>query len=387
MHMPRVFISAGELSGDIVGARLIAELRRRNPRVHVFGTGGRRMAEAGAEIQRDTSHIGVVGVTETFRTLPSVVSTFRAIHRRIAASRPDVAVLIGNDVFNVLLARWLRARGVPSVSFFPPQVWVWRSLARPIARSFDAIVASFPEEHEVYAGVRDGASVRFVGHYLADELAAVTASGRAAAREALGLPVDARVVGLLPGSRRDEVAHLTPVLLDTAARLAGRDPAIRFVMATAESTAPHAAVSSHEFGRRVASAADSHLVMKSADLILVASGTASLEAALLGTPMVIVYKVSPVTHLVVRAAIALGLIESYTVGLPNLVLRRSVVPEALQRRATSAVVADEAWTLLSDPRRLEQMRADLAAVADRLRGSQPIADAADAVLAMTPAPR
>ena len=111
--------------------------------------------------------------------------------------------------------------------------------------------------------------------------------------------------------------------------------------------------------------ADSHTVMRSADLILVASGTASLEAALLGTPMVIVYKVSTITHLVVRAAIALGLIESYTVGLPNLVLRRRVVPEALQTRATSAIVADEAWGLLSHPARLERMRADLAAVAER----------------------
>src|SRR5262245_16570797 len=124
MDIQRVFISAGELSGDIVGARLVAELRARHPSAVVFGTGGRRMAAAGVDLVHDTVGIGVVGVTEVFKTLPSVAAAFRAIRRRIAGGRPDVAILIGNDIFNVALGRWLRRRGIATLSYFPPQVWV-----------------------------------------------------------------------------------------------------------------------------------------------------------------------------------------------------------------------------------------------------------------------
>lgn len=385
MGGPCVFVSAGELSGDVVGARLVAEILRRDPSTYVFGTGGPRMTAAGADIGRHTHHIGVVGITEGFKTLPSVVATCRDIRRRLAEVQPDVAVLIGNDVFNVMLARWLRRRGVPTVSYFPPQVWIWRSLAGPIARSFDAIVASFPEEHAVYAATRAPSVVSFAGHYLAGDLRPVAAADRHAARRQLRLPVDTTVIGLLPGSRRDEIRALTPVLLDAASLLLARDPALTFAVAVADAPGADAvgkAVAAHPIARSARLCTDGHAVMRSADLVLVASGTASLEAALFGVPMIIVYKVSAITHLVVRAAIRFGLIESYTVGLPNLVLGRAAVPEALQNRARAPIVADEAWALLSQPARVDEMRRSLAAVADRLRGRQPIADVANAVLAL-----
>src|SRR5262245_11130716 len=161
MDIPRVFISAGELSGDIVGARLVAELRTRDPRMRFVGTGGSRLADAGVQSIHDTNTIGVVGVTEVAKTLPAVLAASRAIRREIRARRPDVAVLIGNDVFNTFLGRWLRRHRIPTLSYFPPQVWVWRSLARWIAPSFDTIAASFPEEHEIYARVGGDRPVRF----------------------------------------------------------------------------------------------------------------------------------------------------------------------------------------------------------------------------------
>src|SRR5262245_28363383 len=130
MDILRVFISAGEFSGDIAGSRLVEELRTRDPRTTFVGTGGPRLAAAGVEIICDTTAIGVVGVTEVAKTVPGVIAAYRAIRRELHTRPPDVAVLIGNDVFNTFLGRWLRRRGIPTLSYFPPQVWVWRSLRR-----------------------------------------------------------------------------------------------------------------------------------------------------------------------------------------------------------------------------------------------------------------
>jgi lipid-A-disaccharide synthase len=382
--MPRhVFLSAGELSGDMVGARLVAELRQRDPSLIVSGTGGRRLAEAGVTIDNDTSRIGVVGVTEALATVPAVVRAYRAIRRRVATDRPDVAVLIGNDVFNVFLARALRRQGIPTVAYFPPQVWVWRSLAGFIARSFDAIVTSFPEEHDVYRRADATAAVRFVGHYLVDEIHPVTDEERAKAQARLGLRGTGPIVGVLPGSRGNEVRALLPVMRDAVARLAARSPHVQFAFAAAETVDEAALGGLHDVRPpdRVCVSRDSRLVMQSADLLLMASGTATLEAALLGVPMVIAYKVSTVTHWCVLAAVRLGLIESYRVGLPNLVLNEAAIPEALQGRATGTVVAEEAWRLLTDEPRLAAMRGALASVSARLRGPHALGATADAILA------
>ena len=386
----RVFISAGELSGDIAGAALTVEIRRRDPTVHVFGTGGPHMAEAGADIAGSTNRIGVVGITEALATIPSVLQVCRDIARSIRETRPDVAVLIGNDVFNVVLARWLRRRGVPTVSYFPPQAWIWRSLARPIARSFDAVLATFPEEYEVYARARERTEVTFTGHYLADRLAPATDADRQAARRALGLPAGDRVVALLPGSRPHELRSLSAVMWDSAAQLLARDPMLRFVVPVADAgrvAAVTRELASRPIASRTCVCRDSHTAMRSANLAILASGTASLEAALLGIPMIIVYRVSAITHVIVRAAIRLGLIKSYTVGLPNLVLGRGVVPEVLQQRVTWPVLADQAWTLLSDPAALESMHDELVDVAARLRRGQAVETTADAVLAWADAGR
>jgi lipid-A-disaccharide synthase len=383
MGRRRVFISAGELSGDIVGARLVTELRRRDPAMQLFGTGGRRMADAGLEVDSNTNDIGVVGVTEALATLPSVLRAYRTIRRRVVEVEPNVAVLIGNDVFNVFLARSLGKLGIPTIAFFPPQVWVWRSLARFIARSYDAIITSFPAEHLVYRTADATALVSFVGHYLVDDLQPVTTAERQSARDTLGMPPDARVIGLLPGSRHNEWSALMPVLLEAARALEQREPGLRFVVAAAE-TVSDAAVTAMLSGRGhrtgVHVSRDSRTVMRAADLLLMASGTATLEAALLNVPMIIAYKVSAITHVTVLTAIRLGLIDSYRVGLPNLVLGHAAVPEVLQTRATGPIVADEAWQLLSDPARSLAMRTALAGVATRLKGTHPIEQVANIVL-------
>jgi len=383
----RVLISTGEVSGDIVGARLAAEIRAKSPEATLYGIGGPRMAAAGVDVNVQTNHLGTVGISEAFATATPLYRAFRKLAKRVAVEKPDVAVLIGNDVFNVLLARWLKRRGVKTVSYFPPQVWIWRSLARPIVRSFDALLTCFPEEQVVYR--RAGGAASFVGHYLGDALSAATPQERSEARRTLGQSDAVRLVGLLPGSRTHEVAKLAPVLLAAAREIARRDPAVRFALPVAE---PSFRSALEDEVRRVGLEAfvtlgeGSHTVMRAADLVLLASGTASLEAALLRVPMVILYRVSLLTIGVVRACIALRLIDSDTVGLPNLVLGRRAVPELIQKKVNAHELAEAAWEVLSSPARQEEMKKDLDEVARRIRSGGSVARAAEAVLALAEAP-
>jgi lipid-A-disaccharide synthase len=383
----KVLISAGEVSGDIVGALLARKLREVEPRAEIFGVGGARMAAAGVEIDAHTNHLGTVGVTEAVRAIPAFARVLLAIRKRVRTAAPDVAIHIGNDVFNVLLARWLRTRGVTTISYFPPQVWIWRAVAPLIARSYDTILTSFPLEHEVYgrAGARTGTTVSFVGHYLCETLTPRTSEEMALSRQRLGLAGASRVVGLLPGSRPHEVRRLMGILLVAARELSQSDSRLRFVVPVADSSY-RAEIQNdprrRDLGERVIIVSDSHEAMRSADVVLLASGTASLEAALLGVPMVVVYKVSAITAGVMRGVIRLGLIKSETVGLPNLILGHEVVPELRQSRATAAAVVREARALLDDELKRHAMRAALLEVAGKVAAGPTLERVVETVVAL-----
>ena len=388
----RVFISTGEVSGDIVGARLAGRIRELEPAAEVAGVGGARMAAAGVDLLARTSHLGTVGVTEAVRAIPASGRVMAAIRRRVRDARPDVAVLIGNDVFNVLLARRLRRRGVVTVSYFPPQVWIWRAIAPFIARSYDAILTSFPLEQEVYgrAGAGSGTDVSFVGHYLCDSLRARSDAELTASRARLGLEGASRVLAVLPGSRSHEVRRLAGPLLAAARELCGWDPGLAVVVPVAEGAdrGPIAVgVEAAGLSGRARVTGDSHEAMRAADAAILASGTASLEAALLGVPMTLAYKVSAATRCVVGAAVGLGLMESETMGLPNLVLGRSVVTELRQSRATAAAIAADARGLLENALRRQAMRRELLKVAEALAVPGTLGRVAEAVVAYARAGR
>ncbi len=360
----RILFSTGEVSGDVAGALVAAAVRARSPLAELFGIGGSRLAAAGVEVLRETNHLGCVGLTETFSAIPALAGAFRGLSRAVAQRRPQAALLVGNDLFNCLLARWLRRAGVRTVCFFPPQVWLWRSLAGPIGASYNCVLTSFPEEDAVYRA--RGARAHFVGHYLCDRLPRPDAAARAAARESFGLEASERVLALLPGSRTIEVRELGPILIEAAARLLVRDPTLRFVLPLAEprfAAGIAALIARHPFAGRIILVGDSHRALAAADLALMASGTASLEATLLGVPMVLLYRLSTVTMGAVGLIRALGLIDAESVGLPNLLSGERVVPELRQGEATAERLADEAWRLLEDPERCAATRAAL----DRMR--------------------
>ena len=372
--MNNVLLSAGEVSGDIMGAAIAGALRRRDPSAHLWGLGGARMKAAGVQVLRTTNHLGRVGVSESFSAVLPLMRAFADIRREVLRSRPQVAVLIANDVFNALLGRWLRHAGVPTVAVFPPQTWIWRSLLPMFARSYDAVAASFPDEVRLY-----GPHVRtvFAGHPLADALQPATDATRRQSRDRLGL--QGRIVGLLPGSRAHEIRILAPMLVDAARRLSESAPDMRFVMAVAdpEHRGVLAAVI-QRFGleKDVRLVDGSHDVLQSSDLLLLASGTATLEASLIGTPMVVLYRLSALTIFIVRTAIRLGLIDSETIALPNLLLHESIVPELRQETLTVDRIVAEAARLLGDPNAMTAMRENLA----RVRGTVDAGDSTSRIV-------
>jgi len=377
----KVFISAGEVSGDVIGARLAAEIWKRLPDACVFGVGGCRMEAAGVTIDYGTNHLGTVGITEPFFAIPAFARALRKIRARVRRDPPDVAVLIGNDIFNVLLGRWLRARGVPTVSYFPPQVWIWRSLARLFVGSYDAILTSFPEEQKIYE--KTGKPARFVGHYLCETLRPAGPGERISARARLGLDKTATIIGLMPGSRLHEVRRLAPILLDAAILLTQRHPGAAFVLPVAERVyfeKISRLIEQRGLADRVHLTSNDPGAISACDLVLLASGTASLEAALLGVPMVIIYRVSAFTMWVVRTAIRLGLMDSETMGLPNLVLGRMVVPELRQEQLSVTAVVAQASRLLEDPQAVAETRLALAEVRSLLRQEDVVGAVAESVL-------
>ncbi|HEV8130194.1 MAG TPA: lipid-A-disaccharide synthase, partial [Acidobacteriota bacterium] len=373
-------MSAGEVSGDIAGAHLAAALLDKNPEARIFGVGGSRMTAAGVTILCDTNRLGSVGITEAIYPVFILARVFSKIRRCVKLQRPDAAVLIGNDVFNLLLARWLKWKGIRTISYFPPQVWLWRSLARPIARSFNCILTSFPEEQAVYE--RAGRNATYVGHYLCDHLVPPSPNAKAASRAHFGISPGATVVGLLPGSRIHEVAPLTPVLLDAALDLS-RKQSIAFVLPVAEPCYRdyiEEQIIKRGLSTRVLLCDDSHEAMRVSDLLLMASGTASLEAALLAVPMMILYPVSSVTFLAVKMLRRFGLIDSLTIGLPNLILGKRVVPELRQNGLTPRQLASLAGSLLQDRQRQSEMSEELKKVRTLLGEGPALEKAASIVL-------
>jgi len=340
-------LSAGEASGDLHGSTLCRALMDLHPGVRLFGMGGRRMAAAGMEVIADPTGEAVVGTSEALGRIPELYRAYRGLVTRLRDERPRALVVIDFPEFNLRLARQARRAGVPVLYFIPPQLWAWRrGRIRQMARRVSRVLAVLPFERELYE--RAGVPVEFVGHPLLDVLPLDLA--RDEARRRLGLDPSEAVVGLLPGSRRQEVTRLLPPMLAAARRLTSARAAGRFVLGLAP-TVDRAAV---EQLLRQAEAADAprvevlegrtYEVMAGADVVLIASGTATLEAALLGVPMVVCYGVSRITEALVRL-----LVRVPWCSLPNIVAGRPIVPEILQDEVTGQRLASEVLRLLDDP--------------------------------------
>jgi lipid-A-disaccharide synthase len=381
----RVALVAGEASGDQLGAGLVRALQARYPGAEFAGIGGPWMRAAGVDAWWDSSELAVMGLAEVLRHLPRLLRLRRDLRARVLRWKPDVFVGIDAPDFNLGVERWLKRRGVRTVHYVSPSVWAWReSRAARIGESAERVLCLFPMEPPIYA--RHGVDARFTGHPLADAIA--LEPDRAGARAALGLAFHAPVLALLPGSRLGEIDRMRPVFLDAAARVARQIPGLQLVIPAAGPgcraaiEAGLARATPGELPCRVLDG-QAQAAMIAADVVLLASGTAALEAMLCKRPMVVGHRIAPLTHGIVRR---LGLLKSAHVSLPNVLAGETLVPELLQDDCTAPRLADAVLQWFAQPEAVAALRPRFRALHEALRrdASASAAEAIAGLLDATP---
>ena len=372
----RVMISCGEPSGDLYAGALAAEILRLAPGTSVTGFGSARLRAAGASLVRDFRGVSVTGLTEALSVIPRSWQNYRALVRAAAEDPPDVFVPIDFPDFNFFLARALHARGVPIVYYISPQLWAWRrGRLKTMKRVADRVLVIFPFEQRFYEEA--GVPVTFVGHPLLE--LAEPAEPRETFLRAHGLDPSRPIVAMLPGSRRNELRMILPDLVRTAGEIAATLPSAQFILARAphlddDLLTPLAEWPVHASRPVVVEGATDN-VLASADVAVLASGTVTVQAALHGCPMVVVYRVAPLTYRVGKP-----LLHVDTYAMANLVAGRRVVPELIQDAFTPQAAAAEALRVLTDPAHAARVRSDLADVRAKLGTPGASRRAAEAVL-------
>lgn len=367
-------ISCGEPSGDLYAGALVSEILSREPSADVFGFGGRRLAAAGTRLVGDFQGLSVTGLTEALRVLPRSYAMLRRLVAAARATRPDVFVAIDFPDFNFRLMAALHRLGIPIVYYISPQLWAWRAgRMRTMKRFVDRVLVIFPFEEALYR--REGVPVEFVGHPLID-LVGVKAPRAALLREH-GLVADAPTVALLPGSRPNELRRIVPDMAASLPLIRARVPGVQFIVAAAPNLqdalfAPLLGASGPVLVRE-----RTDDVLAASDVVITASGTATVQAALHERPMVVVYRLSPLTYRIGKPFVRVD-----TYAMANLVAGERIVPELIQDDFTPARVADETVRLLTDRGLYSRTRDALRRVREKLGGSGASGRAADAVLAV-----
>jgi len=357
----RVLIVAGEASGDLHGANLIRAARDIDPGLCFFGVGGDKMAGAGCEIRVDMRDLAVMGLVEVATRLPTIRKAFKSIRALFyGEDRPDLLVLIDYPGFNLRLAREAKRAGIPVLYYICPKIWASRAgRKKRIVRDVERLAAIFPFEVELFRG--EPITVEYVGNPLLDEYH--EPAPRSEVLQSLGLDPAGQVVGLFPGSRKSEIRYILPTILETAKQLLRRHSGIQFLMPLAPNLQRgELELTVRQYDLQVALVQDDIYDLSAAcDVILTVSGTVTLQAALAGTPMVILYKADPLTY-----AIGKRLVRIPLVGLPNIIAGKEIVREFIQEQADPAGLTGELARLLEDQEYLETVSDNLAGVKERL---------------------
>lgn len=343
-HAPRLALVAGEASGDLLAGLLMGGLRQRWPGMQAVGIGGPRMAAHGFEAWWPHEKLAVRGYVEVLRHYREIAGIRRQLGDRLLRERPDAFIGVDAPDFNLGLEERLRAQGLKSIHFVCPSIWAWRGKrVEKIKRAADHVLCLFPFEPELLA--RHGIAATYVGHPLADAIPVEVP--RAAAREALGVGQSETIVALMPGSRRSEAQYMAASVVQAAAQMHRRQPGLRFLLPVVPGLRELIAPAVEQFaGGAAVTLVDgrSHDVLAACDVVIVASGTATLEAALFKRPMVITYKMHWLSYQLMKR---MGYLP--WVGLPNILCEDSVVPELLQDDATAEALATAALRWLDDP--------------------------------------
>jgi lipid-A-disaccharide synthase len=365
-----ILLSAGEASGDMYAARLAQALQARQD-VQIFGMGGPQMQAAGVELVMHYDEVSVVGITEIVKHLPSLLKAMDRMVGEADHRKPALAILTDFPGFHLRLARKLQPKGIRNVYYICPQFWAWRPWrANLVRRRFEKALCIFPFEEEFFA--RAGVSTEFIGHPLVGTVCAK--KDRKQFCESHSLIPGRPVVAVLPGSRSAELAHHLPVLQEACARIHAKLP-VQFVVAAAHAKDMPALQSGWPHGLKVCVVeGETYDALAAADAAIVSSGTATVEAALLDSPMVVVYRVSPLT-----ATLAKPLVRTPYFAMPNLIAEKKVVPELVQDDFTPDRVAASILELLQDPNARRTLKAGLAEVRKRLGPPGAVDRAADSI--------
>jgi lipid-A-disaccharide synthase len=356
----KILIVAGETSGDLLGAHLVKAVLSMDPGLRFYGVGGKHLRSMGTDVIFDSSELAVVGIVEVFSRLHSNYRAFRWLKRSLARDKPALVVLVDFPELNLRLAKEAYKRKIPVFYYISPQVWAWRrGRVKKIAKLVHKLVVILPFEVPFYR--QRGIDCEFVGHPLIDIVKPHLSKEEA--HEKFLLDKDKRTIGLLPGSRKEEVQNLLPVLLKSAHLLLRDFPNLQFIIPLAP------AIDRFEVEKSIADfnvdikVVGEHIydVLNICDLVITASGTATLEAAIMRTPMIIVYKVSFLSYLVGRL-----LVKVKSIGLVNLIAEKRIVPELIQGQASPINIFNEASKMLKNPLLLSMIRGELDNVKEQL---------------------
>ncbi|NLK08376.1 MAG: lipid-A-disaccharide synthase [Firmicutes bacterium] len=373
MHAPKIMLVAGEASGDLNGAYLAKEILRKRPQARLFGMGGDLMKEANVRLLYNPTSISTLGFIEALKSAQILRRVLLRLGEIVDRQQPDVVVLIDFPGFNMRFAEILKRKGIPCVYYFSPSAWAWgKDRANKVAETVNKVISIFPFEYEVYKEA--GADVEYVGHPLLDIVPARLAIETAKAN--LGLDEAQPIVAVLPGSRRQEIKGLLPIMLKSVRILQKAVPDIKAVI-------PAAHASALEEIKRITSDSDidtmvvsgqAHEVLNAAEVALIANGTAVLEAALLDVPQVVIYRTSYSTYFAAKMILKIP-----RVALPNIICDDEIVPELLQNEAVPEKIGAE-LTKLWQPEARKRMLRDYTAMRERLGESGAISRAAQLVI-------
>ncbi len=358
----RVMIVAGEASGDIYGADLAQKALLQDPGLHFFGIGGDLMREAGVETLVDSADMAVMGLVEVLKHFGVISSAFLRLKKILREDPPELLILIDYPGFNIRLAKAAKKAGVKVLYYISPKVWAWKAgRIKTIAANISHMAVIFPFEIPLYE--KEGAPVTFVGHPMLDLVNVTMSQGEAAA--SFGLDPSRKIIGIFPGSRRSEIERILPAIVSAAELLQKEYPEVQFVLPLAstlgeEDILPHlqrSGISATITRQRI------HDLIRACDAIISVSGTVTLEIALIGTPMVIIYKLAPLTFQIARRVVKIE-----HIGLCNIVAGRSLVKELIQEQANPGAIAAEIKTIITDAAYRTTMTADLATIRGKLGG-------------------
>lgn len=375
MGEPKILLMVGEASGDLHGSNLAKKILELAPEAELYGMGGPLMKAAGVEVLYDPTQQSIIGFAEAVKAYRSLRKVLSYMERVLDERRPDIVVLIDFPGFNMKFGELAKRRDIPVVYYLLPTAWAWgRGRAKKVAGFTNRVATVFPFEHETY--LEAGAKAEFVGHPLLD-IVQVTKSREKLCREN-GLDSEKPIVGLLPGSRRQELLSLFPIMLDAARLLVPRVPDVQFLVPLAHTVSNDLLnnMNTHGLTLRIV-AGETYNVLAACDAAVIACGTATLEAALLNIPLVAVYQVAPATYFIGRK---LRLVKIDRYALPNIIADRDVVPELIQHEVTPEKIADILWELLYSADVRKRMLKDYQEIRAKLGTSGAVSRVAQMVL-------